>query len=268
MVIDKEIAETMLLLNTKNRKITDENLTFLKKQMLDNAWVFNAQTISISNENTLLDGQHRLTAVVKTLKEIVSNVSFGVNQNTFSTIDTGRLRYAKDTLFLNGYKSVNHLAAIINYVYRYNENIISKSGHLSTKLTNEKVLEFAKKHSIDYWNGLIKQAMIYYKSNGCLMGLGGAEIASFLYLIKDAEQTKIDNFCRLLFLGLERKEDTFITFLAKKLSDAKKDKLSSIHFPIKMAYLYKAWNMFLDNSKDKQIRYNPDKENYPRLRIS
>jgi hypothetical protein len=268
MTIDKQIAETILLLNTKNRQINEKHLIFLKKQILDNAWVFNAQSISISNENTLLDGQHRLTAVVKTDKEIVSNVSFGVNQNTFSTIDTGVVRYAKDTLYLNGYNNVANLSSAIKLISNYNANRISETRGRESKMTNEQTLQFAKKHSIEYWNGLIKQASLYYKNHGVLMGISCSEIASFLYLIKDADQTKIDNFCKIIFLGLDRKEDTFINFLAKKLIDAKKNKMSSIPYAIKMAYLYKAWNMFLDNSKAKKVLYNPESETYPRLKIS
>jgi len=266
IVIDKEIAESILLLNTKNRKINEKHLIFLKKQILENAWVFNAQSISLSNENTLLDGQHRLTAVVKTNKEIITNISFGVEQSTFSTIDTGQQRYAKDTLYLNGYTNVNHVSAIIRLVNNYREGRIATGGGGDLKLSNEQTLEFAKKHSVDYWATLVKQASLYAKNHGSIMGFSISEIGAFLYLVKEADQTKIDAFCKILFLGIGRKEDHYLSFLAKKFTDAKKNVMSSIVFSTKMAFLYKAWNMFLDNSNAKRVLYDPSSEKYPRLR--
>lgn len=67
-------ATQFLLSNTANRKLSKSRVDNLANQMLSDKWEFNGDTIRISVTGVLLDGQHRLSALVKankTLKFIV-----------------------------------------------------------------------------------------------------------------------------------------------------------------------------------------------------
>lgn len=79
-LITPERAATIMEQNIINRKINQANVDFLVDQMNDDQFVFNGESIIISNEGHLLDGQHRLMACIKSNKPIeVSLVEVATN---------------------------------------------------------------------------------------------------------------------------------------------------------------------------------------------
>jgi hypothetical protein len=74
-----------------NRNIRKRHVTFLARQIKDGLWKTNGATI-VFNGDQLIDGQHRLMAVIQSGHAIVAPVVRGVDTGAFETIDTGILR--------------------------------------------------------------------------------------------------------------------------------------------------------------------------------
>jgi hypothetical protein len=85
-------------------------------------WELNGETIKIADDGTLLDGQHRLEAVLHSGATIESVVVRGLPMIAQDTIDTGRRRRLADVLSLEGYPDANALAAALNVLHRYRNN--------------------------------------------------------------------------------------------------------------------------------------------------
>jgi hypothetical protein len=100
--------------NVHQRDISQVNVDIFANAMLRGKWEFNGAPIIIGTGGKLMDGQHRLKAVVqsKTARDFV--VVRGVKADTFGTIDTGSRRGLKDVLSIGQEKNAPILATAIN----------------------------------------------------------------------------------------------------------------------------------------------------------
>ena len=73
----------------------------------------NGDTIKLSVDGLLLDGQHRLSAIIQTQTTVRTLVVSGVQLAAQSTMDKGRKRSAASTLALAGEKNSGPLSALI-----------------------------------------------------------------------------------------------------------------------------------------------------------
>ena len=111
--ITPEVANELLQTNTNNRELRQSTIERYAAQIQDGLWELNGEAIKISGEGKLLDGQHRLHAVVRVNKTIESVVVRGLNPETFHTLDLGRSRTPADIFYIKGEKNVNVLTAAL-----------------------------------------------------------------------------------------------------------------------------------------------------------
>ena len=118
--ITPEIAEDWLLkaAPTGNRSINSSHLCALADAMRNGHWKLNGDPIRFTG-GTLMDGQHRLKAVVLTGTPIQSVVVRGVGAEAFDTIDQGKKRSASDVLRISGEVNTNNLAAAARWILLY-----------------------------------------------------------------------------------------------------------------------------------------------------
>jgi hypothetical protein len=81
-------AKTLAEKNTRNRPISRPHVEALANEIRRGAWQVNGDTIKLSPDGQLIDGQHRLAAVVKAGVSIQSFVVEGISFDVFHTIDT------------------------------------------------------------------------------------------------------------------------------------------------------------------------------------
>lgn len=82
----------------------------IAKAIAAGAFVLNGETIVLSPEGSVLDGQHRLRACVRAGREIQSAVVFGADPSLFHTYDQGLSRSAADNLHIAGVKDAKTAA--------------------------------------------------------------------------------------------------------------------------------------------------------------
>ena len=116
--ITPEIAKDMLAKNHGNRPINRHHVQTLVREMTLGRWKINGDTICI-NEDKLIDGQHRLNAVVESGVTIQTLVVDGLPSDVFDTKDVGKRRSAADTLSVRGEVNGKNIAAALAVVDRY-----------------------------------------------------------------------------------------------------------------------------------------------------
>jgi hypothetical protein len=103
ITITPDMAMQLLEHNTLNRPLSDAHVKHIASQIADGKWKFNGDTIKISVDDQVLDGQHRLWACIESKKPIDTIIVRGVKRDAFSTIDTiRRSRSVGDTVALQG----------------------------------------------------------------------------------------------------------------------------------------------------------------------
>lgn len=90
--ITPEIAGQMLAKNDVNRKLREHRCAFLSRAIDEDHWVTTHQGIAFSRSGRLLDGQHRLRAVIMANKAIDVWVARNVPDEAFAVMDAGLQR--------------------------------------------------------------------------------------------------------------------------------------------------------------------------------
>lgn len=103
----------------KNRNVADGHVEWLASQMKAGKWSLNGEAIVLDDEDQVIDGQHRLWAVIHSGVTIESLVTRGVDRKGFATIDTGKGRGLSDVLGVVGETNTKNLAAALAWVYRW-----------------------------------------------------------------------------------------------------------------------------------------------------
>lgn len=111
--ITPELAKTWLELNTKNRKLDRRNVSHLRDAIAQGEWYMNGEAIIFSDTGRLLNGQHRLWAIILSGIGVDVLVVRGVNAESFRTLDSGRVRRAGEVLAMDGEKNSNKIAAAV-----------------------------------------------------------------------------------------------------------------------------------------------------------
>lgn len=100
--VSPELAAQWLTLNTNNRPLSKNAVQQLAAQIQRGEWQLTHQGIAFDEDDVLIDGQHRLAAVVKASRAVPMTVTHGVPRTAFTVMDTGRKRTGRDALALVG----------------------------------------------------------------------------------------------------------------------------------------------------------------------
>lgn len=121
--ITPQIATSLLENNTINRPLSDAHVHRIARQITGGHWKFNGDTIKIADTKDVVDGQHRLWAVIEANMSIETIIVYGVARDAFSTLDTIRKpRSGSDVLALGGMergKSTKFTAAALKLLFAY-----------------------------------------------------------------------------------------------------------------------------------------------------
>lgn len=117
--ITPDVAKSILETNTRNRTLSAKTVDIYASAMREGAWKFNGETIKISDEGKLIDGQHRLSAVILYGKAIPMAVLRGVPASAFDSLDLGKRRNGGDVLSTLGVQNSKTIAAALRFVVAY-----------------------------------------------------------------------------------------------------------------------------------------------------
>lgn len=96
-------AMALLEMNGTNRPLNEQHVKRIARQISDGKWKFNGDTIKIATTKNILDGQHRLWAIIEAKTAIETIVVRDIEEDAFATIDTLRKpRSGSDILALLG----------------------------------------------------------------------------------------------------------------------------------------------------------------------
>lgn len=247
-ILTPEYAAELLHNNTINRPLKRHQVDFLAREIMNGNWKFNGDAIRISHDGRLLDGQHRLAAVVKAKKAIDTIMIVGLDPAIFHTIDCGVRRNAGDMLAIRGEKNSRNNAAALFLVGA----ILEKNGNLYAmhgwgKSSNSEILKL-----YDLYPD-INQSFIKWGSIS--KGIVPLSVSTAMhYLFSRKHRDKADEFFSLLESGEGLESGNPILLLRKRLIEnaCAKSKISKRY----MAALFvKAWNCWITNNKMYSLRF-------------
>ena len=147
--IDAKTASEYLTKTTKNRPLRQQTAKRYAIEMAAGRWnPATAEAIKFDVEGSLIDGQHRLEAIV--MASEMSDIKFvslavirGVSIQAQDFIDTGLSRLASDVLALHGIANARTAASVARLAIIYEEGGIRAVNAPVSQPSNSRVLEFS-----------------------------------------------------------------------------------------------------------------------------
>lgn len=146
VIVDPETALRWLEFNTGNRRLSMDNVDRLASDIKAGRWQFNGETIKFDREGRLIDGQHRLAAIVRAGVPLRLLVVRNLPPESQLTIDIGTQRRVSQQLRIIGMLNANEVAATAATLHRYlnHPDKIWSTANMPSKTEH---IEFVQSHS-------------------------------------------------------------------------------------------------------------------------
>jgi hypothetical protein len=187
------LAELLLQRNPGNRSVRQRAIDAYKTDIINGDWAINGESIKVSSDGLLNDGQHRCRAVIGAGRPIKTMILFGVGRETRMTVDQGAVRTAGNFLAMSGKENANQIAAVASLLWQYEHfGITGNNSKLAP--TKVQVAQIAALHpDID---GSVKAIPSHTK-----VGRSRSVMAFCHYLVSRRARTYADSFFLRLCLG-------------------------------------------------------------------
>lgn len=239
VTITPQLAEELLGKNPKNRKISRTNYNTVRRAIEHGEWELNGEAIKLSQDGTVLDGQHRLMAVRDTGISIQSLLIEGLPDGTQETMDTGKSRSLSDILAIRGEANAPALAALIRRFVladRYGFVTAFSAGASGYPLTNREMSDWLEA------NPWVREYVHPGRAVAKKTPIGGA-LAGFLIRTFDALDAEDSAFFwERVKDGVNLSEDNPIYALRKAFVPIVEDSRGERNQKYIGALTVKAWN--------------------------
>tara|TARA_R110002020_G_scaffold473701_1_gene703349 strand:- start:462 stop:1265 length:804 start_codon:yes stop_codon:yes gene_type:complete len=259
--ITPSIAEEMLKRNVSNRGLNTNHVKGLSKEMIDGNWMFDGQPIRFSENGGLLDGQHRLSAVVKSGLSQEFLILTGISSEAFKVMDSGKTRSGADIFSIDGVTNYALAAASCKLIliHKKGSNRLT-DGSERIRISNTSMLSFYNETpTLKKW---VSEAG-HRRANFSNV-LTATEISALSFLMGERNTTDSEMFWDSLCSGLGLLKGSPILALRNKLI---KNKLSDLKMTAvyKKAIIIKAWNYYRLSKNITYLNYSSEKESFPTI---
>jgi len=176
VTLTPEMAVTLLDSNRHNRPIRDQHVKRIAAQIRAGKWRYNGDTIKVADTGNVLDGQHRLWAIIEAKTPVETIIVRGITEDAFATIDTIRsMRSGGDVLALKGVeRHRNYVSEGLKWLLRWQRGCIDTWRQPQHRIENSDVEEAFEKHPT--FTKAVERAAV-------LRGVANPSITSFIFYV-------------------------------------------------------------------------------------
>ena len=253
VMVTPELAKILLGGNLKNRPKNNRNFKKLCAQLRSGKWKVNGATITLSRYWQLLDGQHRLFAIVETGIAAPCILGFGFDPGVFATLDQGAKRTNADNLSIAGFSNTRLLASVIG-VYQAVKNG-QAVNNTARAIEPEECVRFARE--TDNLQIAVNKARDYHRQGAKFVSdaIIGGLMARGMEIDKRATNRFFDY---LLNDNCKGVRPVVIQKLRTKLLKDYMDKSRSANASFVAAVIIKTWNAYRQGKTIRALKFNPE----------
>jgi hypothetical protein len=258
-LVTPALANQYLSTNIDNRRLRMPDISRYAQDMASGRWKEDTgEVLKISKQGIVLDGQHRLLAVIKSNIPVNFHIAFDVDESVFDVLDTGITRSASDVFHVKNIKYENIIPTIISAFTVLNTGLRISSGGKSNRPTNALLLEaYYKKEK--FWQMVAYKALSWHNAFGKILSTSMLGSMFALFYNIDAEQA--EQFMEELATGMNLSNNTIALLRQKLIQDKTSVKKMSLNN--KQALILKTWNFFRKGEEVKTLRFNTVMEDFP-----
>lgn len=231
--VTPEKADEWLARNTDNRNMSKNVVARYARDMRTGDWLENGSAISFGEDGTLLNGQHRLAAVVQSNRSIIALVVRNLPSKSQDTMDDLKKRSLADTFGFHGFKNATSAAAITRRVLLWQNGIRTNNG--SYQPTKAESLDIMRTDhtlavAIDAAAAMSKRNLV----SPSIVGLTW-------WLFWNIDENECSEFWSSLHTGANLETDSPIYMVREQIISAKA-KAERVPETAFLAYIIQAWN--------------------------
>lgn len=257
VTITPALAQTYLDANADNRDIRTRTVNRYARLMKRGKWKLTHQGIGFDENGRLVDGQHRLRAIVVADVPVEMMVTTGLDPETFRDVDTGVRRNDVDRLKFAGHSDVQlRSAACCRAMLHAAAGLLAQRGRvrLADVFEEGDYLDYYEKH-----HKAIEFAMCEMKTTrGLYNGQFLAAVARAYYTV---DRDRLQQFLRVYTTGMSEtlKDSVAIRLRNNAINTGMEKKRSGGEFYFKTETAIK---LFMDG-KDTDRLYAASEELFP-----
>jgi hypothetical protein len=257
--IAPELAAAMLANMTGNRTVRQGPVRRFARDMQAGRWLLNGEPIIVDDAGQVLDGQHRLHAVVMAGVAVDMLVVSGVPASAMPTIDTGSARTYRDVLTIRGGADHNPTVASTARLYwRHEKGMIGTRGSRQEQASHQDLDDILRRHP------QIEASVRYVRSLRVVSRRCVPSVQAFVHawLTENADGEIADLFLRELDSGAGLDETNAVYRLRRRLVDG--PSAGRMHQDDVLGLTIKAYNAWLAGVPLQQLTLRAD-EKFPEL---
>lgn len=245
-------ANNLLAKNKQNRPLDARRVVRYCREITLNRWAINGDTIKVDTEGELLDGQHRLEALVRSGVPLECLIVRGLNKEVFSTIDVGKTRSGGDVLAIKGFQYASHLSAAARHVFIFRNASENASGIPKANgrvITSTDILDIIERNP-----GLVEMSGDFcrrFRKLSKIIGYGSGMALNYLFTEKDA--TLAAEYMWGLESGANLDSNSITYQVREKLLSLVGTKHTYFETGFKLAIIIKGWNLMRDGTHDVRL---------------
>lgn len=239
ILVTPEIAAEMLQHNEHNRNLRPGVVKTYARDMTAGNWRATGEAIKFDWHGRMVDGQHRLHAIIESGASVSITVIRGLDPETQTVMDVGAKRSPMDALRWNGVTAnVSELAAMARIAKAHDsgqlQNAASALGGES-RITNSEVLEWVEKTPLS--NVAASMGRRFHR------GIGGTPSAVGFAALKMLEVDEVDALEFLSSTAEFRTQGSRDprSVLIRTLARLKGDRVYMAP-ALQLALIFRAWN--------------------------
>lgn len=265
--ITPAMAAELLELNINNRPLKARTVAFYAEEIKKGRWLQNGDSIRFSRDGRLIDGQHRLSAIILADAPIVTDIKTGLDDEAFAVIDAGKNRTVADVVAIAGYKDSGVLSYAIKMIMAYDCGTMAKGTKTVEKTqrkTPKDVLDWLEQKGDKVIIDCITSAKQYHKDFNKIMT---PNYAGFLYLFSRKNIHQAKDFFSMLSTGenISKSKNSAIYLLRQKLINYSGVANSNMDVVNKYALIIKAWNFWREGREVGRLYWSTDEE-FPKIK--
>jgi len=259
--ITPEIAKEYLKYNTFNRSLANKSVDVLADQMSRGQWQMNGQAIIFADNGKLLDGQHRLYAIIQSGTSIETVVTRGISEEAFKTIDLTRGRSAGDIFTIAGVKNAKAIAAGLGKLgmLEKGRNIfVGCSAYRSNKITPYDLLAEYQR-TPEFYQDLYRVSIKFYEAGRIIKHSEIYAVMAYLIKVLKHSQAHVEAFFSSLCIGTYN--DCPAINLYRNMLIRDKTALQKMIAPVRSNLLAKTWNAYISHTSPKCLKWQEKEGN-------
>ena len=255
VLITPDVASDYLKKNINNRPLSKHHIDQIVRAIKNNEWIYNGESIKFDTLGNLLDGQHRLHAIISANIPVESEVIFELSPTIFKTLDQTKKRNLSDFIAISGAEWWVEKSALTRHLFFYRTMSYETKKVLYSTHTSSQLFDFYIQNKAEIDDTIMHCR--HLKRNGMIIQF--SKIVFIYNVFSKIDLNNANKFLNDLLTGYNLVTGSPIAALRETQIKEKMYNQFRISNIIAIDLLFRTWNLYRANTF---VKLNAIKPNY------